>query len=151
MSELKRPPLELIGLHDHKERVGESDLLRWSGALHLLSECPIRCARPMLRHLGPRPYIFERSIKRWRDESFHLVDRDYQEWPGIVLPEEVLRDLGVHAWTRTRWQKLAFSEGCLPLMDDGFFYGGATKAGIHRLSHLLNEVVFELRRLRNAR
>jgi len=139
---------DLLGMSPRECATRESkiELVRWSRALLLLSHAPLAVARPMVALLGRRrPYVFERNLQRWPDGRWYLVDRGYEEFEGVVFDEERLRSIGVHDWTRTRWQRVAFADGCLPLIDDSFAHGSiATKAGLRELAHLLDKVAAEV-------
>ena len=120
--------------------MAERELRRWASALSILSAAPGSVARPMLSLLGPRPYLFERNPRRWPDGLFHLVERGYEPFGLPGLSEEQLRAAGVVAWTKTRWQRLAFADGMYPLTDDAFM-NAATPLGLRRLSQLLYAVL----------
>ena len=121
------------------------ELSRWASAMSLFEMMPLNVSRPMLRLMGRRPYMFERNTGRWPDGQFHLVDRGYEEYHGIVLNYEQLRSADVLRWQKSQWRQVGADDDAHILIDDVFANSGVNRRrAFKELSRVFYGILREL-------
>ncbi len=97
---LPQLPLQALKPQELRRHESIAELMRWARQLEFIADKVAPEHRPeSMELIGNRvPYVLEQSRSRWPDGLFHLCDRGYEAFKGVMLAAEQVRSLGLPEW-----------------------------------------------------